>query len=47
MNKQQILAFLNANPDFQLATAEGNIPYVRTLMLHKAEETGIYSQTSY
>jgi len=42
MDKQQILEFLNANPDFQLATVEGNIPHVRTLMLHKADETGIY-----
>jgi uncharacterized pyridoxamine 5'-phosphate oxidase family protein len=42
MDKLQILEFLNANPDFQLATTEGNIPHVRTLMLHKADETGIY-----
>ena len=42
MDKKQILEFLNANPAFQLATADGNIPHVRTLMLHKADETGIY-----
>jgi pyridoxamine 5'-phosphate oxidase len=45
MNKLEILQFLNANPAFQLATAEGNTPYVRTLMLHKADETGIYFMT--
>lgn len=42
MDKLKILEFLNANADFQLATTEGNIPHVRTLMLHKADETGIY-----
>jgi pyridoxamine 5'-phosphate oxidase len=42
MDKHQILEFLNANPDFQLATIDVNIPHVRTLMLHKADETGIY-----
>ena len=42
MDKLQIISFLNANPDFQLATIEGSIPHVRTLMLHKADETGIY-----
>jgi pyridoxamine 5'-phosphate oxidase len=42
MDKLKILEFLNANPEFQLATSDGNIPHVRTLMLHKADETGIY-----
>ena|ERR1035438_4188419 len=42
MDKHQILEFLNSNPEFQLATVEDNIPHVRTLMLHKADETGIY-----
>jgi pyridoxamine 5'-phosphate oxidase len=42
MNKEQIYQFLTSNPAFQLATAEGNIPHVRTLMLHKSDETGIY-----
>jgi pyridoxamine 5'-phosphate oxidase len=42
MNKDEILKFLNENPAFSLATCEGTIPHVRTLMLHKADETGIY-----
>jgi pyridoxamine 5'-phosphate oxidase len=42
MTKEEILKFLNDNPDFALATSDGNIPHVRTLMLHKANETGIY-----
>jgi len=42
MNKEEILQFLNDNPAFSLATSEGNIPHVRTLLLHKADETGIY-----
>jgi pyridoxamine 5'-phosphate oxidase len=42
MTKEEILKFLNVNPAFSLATCEGNIPHVRTLMLHKADETGIY-----
>jgi pyridoxamine 5'-phosphate oxidase len=42
MTKEEILKFLNENPAFSLATCEGTIPHVRTLMLHKADETGIY-----
>jgi uncharacterized pyridoxamine 5'-phosphate oxidase family protein len=42
MNKEEILQFLNDNPKFSLATCDGNIPHVRTLLLHKADETGIY-----
>jgi uncharacterized pyridoxamine 5'-phosphate oxidase family protein len=42
MNKEEILQFLNDNPEFSLATSDGNIPHVRTLLLHKADETGIY-----
>lgn len=42
MNKEEILQFLNENPAFALATCDGNIPHVRTLLLHKADETGIY-----
>jgi uncharacterized pyridoxamine 5'-phosphate oxidase family protein len=42
MTKDEILKFLNENPAFSLATCEGTIPHVRTLMLHKANETGIY-----
>ena len=42
MTKTDILRFLNDNPVFQLATSEGSVPHVRSLMLHKADETGIY-----
>ena len=42
MTKEEILKFLNKNPLFSLATCDGTIPHVRTLMLHKADETGIY-----
>lgn len=42
MNKEEILRFLNENPEFSLATSDGNIPHVRTLQLHKADESGIY-----
>ena len=42
MTKEEIIQFLNDNPAFSLATCDGNIPHVRTLLLHKADETGIY-----
>ena len=42
MTKEEILQFLNENPSFSLATCEGSTPHVRMLMLHKADETGIY-----
>lgn len=42
MDKDQVIRFLIDNPDFSLATCEGTVPHVRTLMLHKADETGIY-----
>jgi uncharacterized pyridoxamine 5'-phosphate oxidase family protein len=42
MTKEEILQFVNDNPSFSLATCDGNIPHVRTLLLHKADETGIY-----
>jgi pyridoxamine 5'-phosphate oxidase len=42
MTKEEILHFLNVNPFFSLATCDGAIPHVRILMLHKADETGIY-----
>jgi pyridoxamine 5'-phosphate oxidase len=42
MTKEEILLFLNENPAFSLATSEGTTPHVRILMLHKANETGIY-----
>jgi pyridoxamine 5'-phosphate oxidase len=45
MTKKEIFQFLNENPSFSLATSDGNLPHVRMLMLHKADETGIYFMT--
>ena len=45
MNKNEILSFLNANPVFHLATAEGNKPHVRGLLLYRADEKGIVFHT--
>jgi pyridoxamine 5'-phosphate oxidase len=42
MDKERIFQFLNENPAFSLATSEGTTPHVRTLMLHKADQSGIY-----
>jgi pyridoxamine 5'-phosphate oxidase len=41
MNKAEILAFLNANPDCFFATVEGNKPRVRAIGIVKADEDGI------
>jgi len=45
MNKAEILAFLNANPDCHLATVEGNKPHVRGMGIYRADENGIIFQT--
>ena len=45
MNKAEILAFLNANPDCHLATVEGNKPHVRGIGIYRADENGIIFQT--
>jgi len=42
MNKEESFKFLNDNPSFAIATCDGTKPHVRILMLHKADETGIY-----
>ncbi|MHB9129868.1 MAG: pyridoxamine 5'-phosphate oxidase family protein [Armatimonadota bacterium] len=41
MTKDEIFAFLNANPVCYLATAEGDQPRVRGMMLFRADENGI------
>ena len=46
MNKAEILAFLNANPDCHLATVEGNKPHVRAISIYRADENGIILETS-
>ena len=45
MNKKEIFDFLNANPVFHLATAEGNKPHVRGMLLYRADEKGIIFHT--
>jgi pyridoxamine 5'-phosphate oxidase len=42
MTKREIFQFMKENPSFALATNDGTFPHVRMLMLHKADETGIY-----
>jgi pyridoxamine 5'-phosphate oxidase len=45
MNKAEILAFLNANPVFHLATMDGDKPRVRGMLLYRADEKGILFHT--
>jgi pyridoxamine 5'-phosphate oxidase len=46
MTKEEIIAFMNANPDCFLATVEGDRPHVRGIGIIKADENGIIIQTS-
>ena len=45
MKSEQIFEIMNKNPVFFLATADGNEPRVRGMMLYKADRTGIYFHT--
>jgi uncharacterized pyridoxamine 5'-phosphate oxidase family protein len=45
MEKKEIFEVMAKNPVFFLATADGNDPKVRGMMLYKADETGIYFHT--
>ena len=45
MNKNEIFDFMNANPVFHLATAEGNKPHVRGMLMYRADENGIIFHT--
>ena len=45
MNKEEILDFMNENPDFFLATCEGNEPRVRGMRLYQANDGGISFNT--
>lgn len=45
MNKAEILAFLNANPVFHLATLDGDKPRVRGMLLYRADEKGVLFHT--
>jgi len=45
MNREEILAFLNANPGCHLATMEGDQPRVRGMFIFRADEKGIIIHT--
>ena len=45
MKKEQIFEFMNNNPAFFLATADGDEPRVRAIFLYKADETGVVFHT--
>ncbi len=45
MQKEEILAFMNSNPAFSLATVEGGAARVRTMFLFKADKEGIVFHT--
>lgn len=45
MNRDEILAFLNAHPDCHLATLEGNQPRVRGMFMYRADEKGLIFHT--
>ena len=46
MNKQEVFDFIKANPGSHLATIDGNVPHVRGMGIHKADENGIIIQTA-
>ena len=46
MIKEEILAFINQNPVFFLATQEGRQPRVRGMMIVEADENGLLFSTS-
>lgn len=41
MTREEIYAFMNANPVCHLATVEGGKPHVRGMMLYRADANGI------
>ena len=45
MNKEEIFKFINKNPQFFLATCDGNKPCVRGMRLYQANEKGIFFNT--
>jgi len=45
MNRDEIMAFVNANPDCHLATMEGDQPRVRGMFIYRADEKGIIIHT--
>ncbi len=45
MKKEDIYSLMNNNPVFFLATAEGEIPHVRGMLLYRADSEGIIFHT--
>jgi len=45
MTKNEVFEFIRNNPVFALATAEDNKPYVRMMLLYRADENGIIFNT--
>ena len=45
MTKEEVFEFIKRNPVFALATAEENKPYVRHMMLYRADDNGIIFNT--
>jgi pyridoxamine 5'-phosphate oxidase len=46
MTKEEIVAFINANPVCFLATVAGDTPHVRAMGMYKADDRGILIQLS-
>ena len=45
MNKDEIIKFINENPEFFLATCDGNEPRVRGMRLYQANNVGFFFNT--
>lgn len=45
MTKEEVLSFMSENPVFSLATADGDRPRVRLMMLYRADEDGVIFTT--
>lgn len=45
MTKAEIIQFMNANPACHLATADGNQPRVRGMLMYRADEQGVLFHT--
>ena len=45
MTKEEIFEFLNENPEFFLATCDGNEPRVRGMRLYQANNGGLFFNT--
>lgn len=46
MSKSEIFKLMNENPAFYLATADGDQPRVRGMLLYRADENGIIFHTA-